>query len=205
MNRLTIAQAAEQFNVSKEAIHNRIRRGTLDCIIENGIKYIVLEAPKETQSQEVSQEPFHDKRYYQYIEEENQKLKAKIELLENENRVLRDEKIAMLENEKNTIETIYKERDEQLKNVLNVMSNKLLTQSDNIEEVEEVEVCEIAQEQIRERVPLKKYLKSYNFSKKKFAKKINNFKKIAKKDSRITLEGDKIYLQPSLHDYSDLL
>jgi len=156
MSKLTIAQAAEQFNISKEAIHNRVRRGTLDCIIENGIKYIVLDAHKDVKDQKESQDTFNDKRYYQYIEEENQKLKAKIELLENENRILRDEKVAMLENEKNTIETIYKERDEQLKNVLNVMSNKLLTQSHNVENVEEVEVFEVAQEQQIESISLKK-------------------------------------------------
>ena len=205
MSKLTIAQAAEQFNISKEAIHNRVRRGTLDCIIENGIKYIVLDAHKDVKDQKESQDTFNDKRYYQYIEEENQKLKAKIELLENENRILRDEKVAMLENEKNTIETIYKERDEQLKNVLNVMSNKLLTQSHNVENVEEVEVFEVAQEQQIESISLKKYLKPYNFSTKKVEKIIKKFKKRAKKDSRIVVAGKKIYLQPTLHDYSDLL
>jgi predicted DNA-binding protein YlxM (UPF0122 family) len=36
MKKMTIADAAEYFNVSKEAIHNRIRRGSLDCIVETG-------------------------------------------------------------------------------------------------------------------------------------------------------------------------
>ena len=39
MKKLTIAEAASDIGISKEAIHNRIRRGSLNCVIENGIKF----------------------------------------------------------------------------------------------------------------------------------------------------------------------
>ena len=42
MSKMTVAEASEYFKISKEAIHNRIRRGTLDCVIEHGTKYVVI-------------------------------------------------------------------------------------------------------------------------------------------------------------------
>ena len=42
MKKLTIADAADHFGVSKEAIHNRVRRGSLNCIVEEGVKYVVI-------------------------------------------------------------------------------------------------------------------------------------------------------------------
>ena len=42
MSKLKIADAASKLGVSKEAIHNRIRRGSLDCIVEDGVKFVIL-------------------------------------------------------------------------------------------------------------------------------------------------------------------
>ena len=64
----TIEETAKKFKVSKEAIHNRIRRGSLDCVIEHGVKYVLLDEPTTVVK------PTNDK-YYAYIEEENSDLK----------------------------------------------------------------------------------------------------------------------------------
>jgi predicted DNA-binding protein YlxM (UPF0122 family) len=40
MKKINITEASEFFGVSKEAIHNRIRRGSLQSDIENGIKIV---------------------------------------------------------------------------------------------------------------------------------------------------------------------
>ena len=212
MNKLNINEAAEHFNVSKEAIHNRIRRGTLNCIIEGGIKFVMLQSDK----QESHTQPSTDDKYYNYIEEENQRLKDKISKLEGETKNLREQKEIMLLEERNKIERIYKERDEQLKNVLNVVANKFLahiesdtilphdSQTTEIKIIEEAEVVE-KKEKITKRVSLKKLLKLKNYSDKKSTKIIKRFKKIASKDKRLTLEGKKVYLYPSKYDYTDLL
>ena len=42
MTKLTISDAAEKLGVSKEAIHNRIRRGSLESVIENGVKFVLI-------------------------------------------------------------------------------------------------------------------------------------------------------------------
>ena len=41
MQKLTVADAAKFFDVSKEAIYNRIRRNTIDSVIEKGVRYVI--------------------------------------------------------------------------------------------------------------------------------------------------------------------
>ena len=109
MSKMTVAEAAEHFEVSKEAIHNRVRRGTLNSTVENGVKYVMLPDEKPL--------PSSESRFYDYIEKENERLKAKNEQLESEINRLRDQREAMLIAEREKIEQIYKERDEQLRKV----------------------------------------------------------------------------------------
>ena len=78
MKKMTIADAAEYFKVSKEAIHNRIRRGSLNCIVDNGVKYVAVEAAKNNAGTNL----VSDNRYTQYIEEENIRLREKVDVLE---------------------------------------------------------------------------------------------------------------------------
>jgi hypothetical protein len=100
MKKMTIADAAEYFKVSKEAIHNRIRRGSLDCIVENGVKYVAVESAKNnTTANTVS-----DNRYTQYIEQENERLREKVDTLEKETTRLRDQREQMLIDEKIKVE-----------------------------------------------------------------------------------------------------
>ena len=66
MKKLTIADAADHYGVSKEAIHNRVRRGSLNCIVEDGVKFVVISTPKGTQNNN----SIPDARYTQYIEQE---------------------------------------------------------------------------------------------------------------------------------------
>lgn len=213
MQKLTIIQAAEHFNVSKEAIHNRIRRGTLNCVIESGIKYVVLDAPEQESSEQINNQAINDK-YYNYIEEENQRLKEKIEKLESETKNLRDQKEQMLIQERDKIEQIYKERDDQLKNVLNVVANKFLAHINTdslldevdenkkvIKDVEEAVVVEVKEDWLS----LKEFLKLKNLSEKKYEKLKKRFQKVAKDDTRFKVEGKKIYLLPNTFDYSDIL
>lgn len=213
MQKLTIIQAAEHFKISKEAIHNRIRRGTLNCVIESGIKYVLLDTPKQESSEEITAQAINDK-YYSYIEEENRRLKEKIEKLEVETKSLRDQKEQMLIQERDKIEQIYKERDDQLKNVLNVVANKFLAHintdslldevDDNtqvIKDIEEAVVVEVKEEWLS----LKEFLKLKNLSEKKYEKLKKRLKKVSKDDERFKFEGKKIYFQPSVYEYSDIL
>lgn len=213
MSKMTVAEAAEHYKVSKEAIHNRIRRGTLNCVIEHGIKYVVMDDEKNVPAQSSA----GNDKYYSYIEQENSALKAKIAELEGETRSLREQREQMLIAEKEKIEQIYKERDAQLKNVLQVVASKFLTHQNMDTVIEEA----VASEEIpyddpadvvidvldeeHDLVSLKQFLKLKMFSKKKREKIASRFEKHAEGDARIIVSDNKFYLKPNHFDYSDLI
>jgi hypothetical protein len=214
MKKMTIGDAAEYFNVSKEAIHNRIRRGSLDCIVENGVKFVAVESAKGNQaSSGVS-----DNRYTQYIEQENERLREKVDVLEKETTRLRDQREQMLIEERITVEQIYKERDAQLRNILNVVATKFLSHANEDlvmqeamggdKELEEAINADIIPDSSMEKdwISLKSFLKLKRYPEniKKDIKR--RFKKVVEKgDSRFLIREDKIFLNPSWYDYSELL
>ncbi len=214
MGKMTIAEAAQHYNVSKEAIHNRVRRGSLDSVIENGVKYVILGEAKRA-----APSPATDTRYYDYIEKENERLKGKVDTLEHETTRLRHQREQMLIDDREKIERIYQERDEQLKSILQVVATNFLGHSTAervIEEVEMAEVLEVKENASKgepevERqeedilVSLKDFMKLKLYSKKKRQKIKERFEKRAKKDARIIIKDKKLFLKPQHFDYSDLL
>jgi len=219
MSKLTVAEAAEKLGVSREAIHNRVRRGSLKSVIEDGVKYVLLDAieqkatPSKTRNYAKAKTQT-DERYYKYLEEQNTKLQNRVEVLETETRTLREQKEQMLIAERQKIEEIYKQKDEQLKNILNAISSKFMLEtptnieSEPFEAIEEAEVEEILPE-IQEEKPvlisLKKYLKQNNYSEKKAKKIKEKFKQLQKIEERIVKIDKKYYLDFTQYDYSDLL
>jgi predicted DNA-binding protein YlxM (UPF0122 family) len=213
---MTVAEAAEHFGVSKEAIHNRIRRGSLKSVVENGVKMVVIDDTIKKQPQKRVATPKktaqNSDRYFKFLEEQNAKLQARVDTLEGETRTLRDQKEQMLIAEREKIERIYKEKDEQLKNILSSISSQFMlnapTESQEDVIIEEDAVVEAAPAIIEESeiISLKKYLKAHNISEKKSQKIKKRFKKSAKEnDERIILIGSKYYLDVLKYDYSDLL
>ena len=209
---MTIVEAAEYFGISKEAIHNRVRRGSLSVIIKDGVKLVAIDADAKTitpsktklQTRKVSNVS-HDK-YNKLLEEQNTKLQEKVEKLENETRTLRDQKELMLIQEREKIEQIYKDKDEQLKNILSSISSQFMLGSPQIEESQdEVVETEIAIPIKDEVISLKKYFKKNNISSKKMRKIKVKFKKNAKKDNRIIVIGKKYYMNLTKYDYADLV
>ena len=98
MSKLTISDAALKLGVSKEAIHNRIRRGSLKSIIEKGVKLVILEANAGAKTKRISKvvEKQVDDRYYKLLEEQNVKLQQKVETLEEIGRASCRERVLRL-------------------------------------------------------------------------------------------------------------
>jgi hypothetical protein len=224
--KMSVNDAAEYFGVSKEAIHNRIRRGSLEAVMENGVKMVTIDesiaaATKKTSRRaNTSRVGTNNERYYKLLEEQNAKLQSRVETLEGETRTLRDQKELMLIEERQKIEAIYKEKDEQLKNILSTLSSQFMLTSSQ-EEIETIETVDADVEVEMSDSPdvktepfkpsdtnivsLKKYVKKLKVTEKK-AKKIKaRFEKKAQKDRRIMTLGDKIYLDTLRYDYSDLI
>ena len=194
--KMTIDEAASFLGISKEAIHNRIRRGSLKYIIEDDIKYVFVE--KTTQKKSANSKHNQDK-LTEFLEKQNLELQQKIEKLELQNQKLREQKEELLIQERKRIEQIYKEKDEQLKNILNAISSKFLLEAKPIEE-EHIE-AQIEEDEI---ISLKKYIKTLNLSDKKTTKLLKKIKKIAKDDTRFIKKDKKIYLNLTKYDYSDI-
>ena len=212
MSKMSIGEAAEYFGVSKEAIHNRIRRGSLQSVMQEGVKLVLVDknslktSAKKTASKAVAS----DERYYKLLEEQNAKLQDRVEKLENETRTLRDQKEQMLVQERIKIEEIYKQKDEQLKNILSAISSKFMLNApaDVSQESEHVEAeieIPLEEEQESALISLKKYLKEHKYSKKKQQKIKTKFQKIAKEDTRVIMVGKKCYIDLGKYDYTDLL
>ena len=198
MAKLTIQEAADHFKVSKEAVHNRIRRGTLPSLMEHGVKYVIVDEVKSN-----TKPVNNDDKYYAFLEEQNKALQEKVERLEKDNSSLRDQKELMLIEERIKIENIYKEKDEQLKNILQTISTKFLAQTIETQEIDisSVEVIDIEDEDIS----LKKYLKSLGLKSKRQEKVIARFKKLADKDERIIIKDNKLFVNPKKYSYNDII
>lgn len=204
MKKMTIADAAEYFNVSKEAIHNRIRRGSLDCIVDNGVKYVAVESAKANASANV----VSDNRYTQYIEQENERLREKVDVLEKETTRLRDQREQMLIDERVKVEQIYKERDAQLRSVLHVVATKFLSHANPEAVMQEADAinADVVDTEIDEWISLKSLLKLKRIKDKEKKRIKSRFESaMDDEDGRLTLREGKIYLNPSLFDYTDLL
>ena len=212
MKKMSVAEAAAFFGVSKEAIHNRIRRGSLKSAVgSDGVKLVLVDETsrvKKAAPKRATKSSANDERYYKLLEAQNAKLQERVEVLENETRSLRDQKEQMLIEERQKIEAIYKEKDEQLKNILQTISSKFMLGAplEENEDALDAEMIEVEEEKIESNViSLKKYLKSSGFSEKKMKKIKKRFKEKAKNDERVIIIGTKFYLDTAKYDYKDLL
>lgn len=196
MAKLTIHEASDHFKVSKEAVHNRIRRGTLASVMEHGVKYVIVDDAKK----DVKTLNNNDEKYYAFLEEQNKTLQEKVERLEKDNSSLRDQKELMLIEERIKIENIYKEKDEQLKNILHTISTKFLAQTLE-SDVTNAEIIDIVDEEIS----LKKYLKSLGLKQKRREIVIEHFKKLSGKEKRIIIKDHKLFVNPKKYSYNDIL
>jgi len=212
-------------------INSKLRAKKLNYIIEDGLTYIIvtrssLQADKreaihkeKKEQLEVEKKQTEDKKMPQkpkttvamvlsLYQKENQQLKEKIIQLETKIDKLIDDKEQMLREEMSKIEQVYSQKDEQLKNILELMNTQLLTQKpQTIHDVETVstEGKKEKRKEVDEIVELKEYLKTLDLEsyQRKIIKK--RFLAVYDKDVRIIKQNGKLYLNFSKYDYSDLL
>jgi hypothetical protein len=131
MAQVTVAEASELLGVTKEAIYNRIRRGTLKSSTKNGVKYVLVEEESKTPPA-VSKPTLgssEEDRYITLLKEQMQELKGLAKKLEEDKERLIAEKEALLVHSREEVERIYKERDKQLKAILSLATRPLLERS----------------------------------------------------------------------------
>lgn len=201
MKRLPVSEVALILGISKEAVYNRIRRGSLKSVEKDGVKFVLLdddendkadEKPKKsTQKPQINQDKF-----IEFLLNELSELKTKNENLQGDKERLFKEKEQMLIESKNEISQIYKERDEKLMAFLNAMQKPILQGKSEIKEgVIEAEIDDISE---RKFISLSEFLRTLNLSQselkkaqKKIIKRANRSKFIKFKDGVILVKKDK--------------
>jgi len=204
--------------MSKEMIHSKLKAKKLNYIIEDGTTYIIVKNSTPTQEQiEIKPEPTkaleRQKTTVASIlalyQKENQHLKDKIVQLENKIDKLVDDKEQMLRDERDKIEQVYSAKDEQLKNILELVNAKLKLEQPaqmihDVESFDDEEKPKIKKKKA-ELIEFRTYLKTLKM--KSYQKKIIRKRFLAAHDNdiRIIQQNGQLYLDFSKYDYSDLL
>ncbi len=131
--KLTVTEAAKLLGVSKEAIYNRLRRGSLQSVVEEGVKYILLtktSSKESLSSRKATDNNTAESAYIELLKNQVEELKQKNEKLESDKERLVADKERLLIESKEKIEMIYKERDEQLKAILALANRQISVASE---------------------------------------------------------------------------
>ncbi|ADN09735.1 hypothetical protein [Sulfurimonas autotrophica] len=213
--KLTLDEYSKKFKMSKEMINSKLRTKKLNYIVEDDTVYIIVpdEVPqKQAQPSSPSKSPAKPRTTVAMVlslyQKENLQLKAKIVQLEEKIDKLIDDKEQMLRDEMSKIEKVYSTKDEQLKQVLELLNTKLLAQSTNtVHDVEPLPQTQkaIDVEEENKIVELKSYLKTLELEpyQRKIIKK--RFLAVYDSDVRVIKQNGKLYLDFAKYDYSDLL
>lgn len=240
--RLTVDEYSKYFKMSKEMIHSKLKAKKLNYIIENGTTYLIVtkRSVDAQKHQEIHEDRIQSQNTPQAQEQpqiqvpavskptvatvlglyqrENKQLKNKIVELEAKIDRLISDKEQMLRDERDKIEKLYALKDEQLKNILELINKKITleSQKNSLHALSHTYTDEIEELSIEEKLPplksdqpkfveLSPYLKSLDLKsyerkmiKKRFLSALNN-------DVRIVQQNGRIYLDFSKYDYSDLL
>ena len=225
--RLTLDEYSTHFKMSKEMINSKLKAKKLNYIIEDGITYIIVtrssldsekrsevyqqQSEKRQEEKSLKNAPTKPKTTVAMVlslyQRENQQLKKKIVQLETKIDKLIDDKEQMLRDEMSKIEQVYSTKDEQLKNILELINTKLIAeQTQTIHEVETLDTSEIREGKKKPGiVELKEYLKTLKLE--SYQKKVikRRFLAVYGSDIRVMKKNGRLYLDFSKYDYSDLL
>lgn len=213
--KLTLDEYSKKFKMSKEMISSKLRSKKLNYIVEDDTVYIIVpdEASPQLQQRPQQNTPPAKPRttvamVLSLYQKENLQLKAKIVQLEEKIDKLINDKEQMLRDEMSKIEKVYATKDEQLKQVLELLNTKLLAQNSNtVHDVEPLPQTQKAIEVEKENqiVELKTYLKTLDLEpyQRKIIKK--RFLAVYDSDIRVIKQNGKLYLDFAKYDYSDLL
>ena len=202
MQKLPVGQAAEILGITKEAVYNRIRRGSLKAVEKNGQKFVILD-DENVQEPEIkpakkptvkTPKSANNDEFVKYLLAELSEMKtANLNLQADKERLFK-EKEQMLIERKNEISQIYKERDEKLMQFLNAMQKPFLRNKNDEPAIE----AQIDEDGEKKWISLGEYLRSLTPQPKnikkvqnKIIKRINHSKFIKFKNGVILIRKNK--------------
>jgi hypothetical protein len=217
--RFTVDEYAKTFKMSKEMIQNKLRTKRLNYIIEGGVTYIIVPRSSldEEKRQELAQQSKHSAAapapqkttvgmIIALYQKENQQLKLKIKELETKIDRLVNDKEQMLIAERERIEEIYTAKDEQLKNLLEVINTKLLLSRDNsVQDVDITASAPVPPSLSSGIIELKRYIKFIGMGSHERKAVKRRFELAYGSDIRIIQKEGEFYVDLSKYDYTDFL
>ncbi|ASM37785.1 MAG: DNA-binding protein [Campylobacter sputorum] len=131
MQKLCVADAATHLGITKEAIYNRIRRGTLEFVEENGQKFIIIDSDdskktKKSSTKQIKKVPLNDI-FTDYLLNQIDELKDENAKLHKQKDELYEQKEQILIQNKEEIKQIYKEKDDKLRCFLALLEKPLIS------------------------------------------------------------------------------
>lgn len=212
MKKVSINEAAEILGISKEAVYNRIRRGTLEICEENGQKFVVIDEefipkfsqnePKQNSTKFSQNSKFSQNQnftkiqnfdqnsvFLNYLINEVSELKAQIIELQSQKEELYKQKEEILVQSKDEIKRMYKERDEKLQYFLSLFEKPLLEKP--AQKPEHIDINEAGEVKFRKNFEQKQNYEPKHewISLKKFLKYLNLKEKKSKKIKNLIIKN----------------
>jgi hypothetical protein len=211
MRKLTVSDAANELGITKEAIYNRVRRGTLKSVTQEDERYIIIDDDSESVADKPTllsaskvKKVIPDERYINLLVSQINELKAANSELNKDKEKLIREKEQLLIEQRIALETIYKERDEQLKAILTLANRSLLAKSSDNDNKLTIDAnyepsfkTDIKDDEggFTDWRELKSYLKAKGLSKKKKKKVISQAKKVIGVDGDVQEDEGVLYVK----------
>jgi hypothetical protein len=223
--RFTIDEYSKRFKMSKEMVRSRLREKRLNYIIEEGVTYIIVprsslgeshlkaieegianESPRPETAPAARPKTTVGTIIALY-QKENRQLKEKILQLEAKIDRLIADKEQMLRDERDRIEKVYSNKDEQLKNILELINTKLmLSEKPTVHDVDLSHDEPIDASWDHEAfVELRHYLKNLDLKSSERKTIRRRFAEAYGSDVRVIQQNGQFYLDFSKYDYTDLL
>jgi hypothetical protein len=176
MKKLTVKEASEHLGITREAIYNRIRRGSLKSVTESNIKYVLLEDDQIQKPTQTAQSPIQTTHYEEYLKEQIAELKSE------------------LKEAKQKIDTLYQEKDDQLRSIIQITLAQTRTQIPPQPEPQPQE--SVIEASIKEQrwIKLSKLLKKLEIPQQKQKKIIKKLTKKANKSKHIKIKNDTLFV-----------
>lgn len=205
MTKLSVAKAAKTLGITKEAVYNRIRRGTLQSVTENGLKYVLMEQKPQQQNQSSNQnvENYQEK-YINHLLKQVDELKDENKRLHEQKDKLHEEKQNLLVDSKNEMKSLFIERDIQLQGIISILTKPLLEfskkkltyqseeKNDELNAYEKDIVIDVKVEKWQE---IGEYMKEKGYSAKKIQYYTILLKKKLKTSKHLKKKKDEIFIR----------
>lgn len=198
MAKVPISQAAEILGITKEAVYNRIRRGTLKSVESDGAKLVIIDeeqSKKPKKPKTISSTNFNTT---EFLLKQIDELKQNNQNLLNDKEQLFREKEKIIIESKNEITKIYEDKDEKLRYFLDMLKRPLLARA-NGEYIAPIDVEFVEHSLPKKWVGLDEFLNSINLKEKKLKKlrdniikNLGNVKFIKYKDGEILVKSKKV-------------